>query len=54
MKKEGVSELNQLLRSLEEHLNELEQAHNNNNFSEFERIKKIIKQLQEKFGVLVI
>lgn len=48
MKKEDVPILNQLVNSLEENLVELEQAHANNDFDSFNKIKTIIRQLQRK------
>jgi len=48
MKKGDVPVLNQLIKSLEENLLELEQAHKNKDPESFNNTKKVIKQLQGK------
>ena len=48
MKKEDIEFLNQLASSLEKAIFRLELAHQNQNYEEFNKLKKFILEIQDK------
>lgn len=53
MKKEDISFLNQLVKSLEEAMLKLEKAYGKKDYEEFNKSKKIMLRIQEKIQEMV-
>ncbi len=53
MEKEDVKFLGQMIKSLEEANDMLDEAYNKNDFQKFNKVKKLILQIQDKIAEIV-
>lgn len=53
MKKEGVELLGQMIKSLEEASDMLDESYSDNDFQKFNKVKKFILQIQDKISEMI-
>ncbi len=53
MKKEGVELLGQMIKSLEDASDALDESYNRNDFQKFNKAKKLVLQIQDKISEIL-